>query len=128
MKLADVRANAFAMPLNNPAYPKGPYKFYNRDCVVIRYRTAPETLRPLLPEPPVRPRHPEANAHAQQAHKNTSPTWSPLRTPQQPPESHWNSGGRTRRAQASNTPWHTPWRPRTADTSSRANSAMRGTT
>ena len=30
MKLADVRANAFAMPLNDPAYPKGPYKFYNR--------------------------------------------------------------------------------------------------
>ena len=35
MKLTDVRAKAFAMPLNDPAYPKGPYKFYNREFVVI---------------------------------------------------------------------------------------------
>ena len=45
MKLADVRKNAFAMPLNDPAYPKGPYKFYNREFVVITYRTDPERLR-----------------------------------------------------------------------------------
>jgi hypothetical protein len=31
MKLADVRAKAFAMPLNDPAYPRGPYKFYTVD-------------------------------------------------------------------------------------------------
>ena len=30
MKLAEVRRKAFAMPLNDPAYPPGPYKFYNR--------------------------------------------------------------------------------------------------
>ncbi len=42
MKIADVRANAFAMPLNDPAYPRGPYKFYNREFVVITYRTDPE--------------------------------------------------------------------------------------
>ena len=35
MKLAEVRRNAFAMPLNDPAYPPGPYKFYNREFVVI---------------------------------------------------------------------------------------------
>src|SRR5258708_20232364 len=51
MKLADVRKNAFAMPLNNPAYPRGPYKFYNREFVVITYRTDPEILRALVPEP-----------------------------------------------------------------------------
>jgi hypothetical protein len=34
MKLAEVRKNAFAMPLNNPAYPKGPYKFCGREFVV----------------------------------------------------------------------------------------------
>ena len=44
MKLADVRKNAFAMPLNNPAYPRGPYRFYNREFVVISYRTDPERL------------------------------------------------------------------------------------
>ena len=42
MKLAEVRAKAFAMPLNDPAYPQGPYKFYNREFVIITYRTDPE--------------------------------------------------------------------------------------
>ena len=51
MKLADVRKNAFAMPLNNPAYPRGPYHFYNREFVVISYRTDPEILRAVVPEP-----------------------------------------------------------------------------
>ena len=51
MKLADVRKNAFAMPLNNPAYPRGPYRFYNREFVVITYRTDPEILRAVVPEP-----------------------------------------------------------------------------
>ncbi|HEX3677555.1 MAG TPA: hypothetical protein VHU79_09225 [Sphingomicrobium sp.] len=31
MKLTEVRRNAFAMPLNDPAYPPGPYNFYNRE-------------------------------------------------------------------------------------------------
>ena len=51
MKLADVRRNAFAMPLNDPAYPPGPYKFYNREFVVITYRTDPTRLRDVVPEP-----------------------------------------------------------------------------
>jgi acetoacetate decarboxylase len=51
MKLADVRKNAFAMPLNNPAYPRGPYKFYNREFMIISYRTDPDVLRSLVPEP-----------------------------------------------------------------------------
>jgi len=51
MKLHEVRAKAFAMPLNDPAYPKGPYKFYNREFVVINYRSDPERLRSVVPEP-----------------------------------------------------------------------------
>ena len=51
MKLAEVRERAFAMPLNDPAYPKGPYKFYNREFVVITYRTDPDELRAVVPEP-----------------------------------------------------------------------------
>ncbi|HEY4170162.1 MAG TPA: acetoacetate decarboxylase [Reyranella sp.] len=51
MKLADVRAKAFAMPLHNPAYPPGPYKFYNREFVIISYRTDPALLHKLVPEP-----------------------------------------------------------------------------
>jgi len=52
MKIADVRANAFAMPLNDPAYPKPPYRFYNRGFVVITYRTDPNVLRAVVPERP----------------------------------------------------------------------------
>ena len=51
MKLQDVRARAFAMPVNNPAYPRGPYKFYNREFIIITYRTDPELLRAVVPEP-----------------------------------------------------------------------------
>ena len=51
MKLAEVREKAFAMPLTDPAYPKGPYKFYNREFVVITYRTDPDELRAVVPEP-----------------------------------------------------------------------------
>ena len=51
MKLANVRAKAFAMPLNDPAYPRGPYKFYNREFVVITYRTDVDALREVVPEP-----------------------------------------------------------------------------
>jgi len=51
MKLAEVLANAFAMPLTNPAYPRGPYKFYDREFVVITYRTDPDALRAVVPEP-----------------------------------------------------------------------------
>ena len=39
------------MPLNDPAYPTGPYRFYNREFVVITYRTDPEVLRAVVPEP-----------------------------------------------------------------------------
>lgn len=51
MNVAEVRERAFAMPLNDPAYPKGPYKFYNREFVVITYRTDIEKLRAVVPEP-----------------------------------------------------------------------------
>ena len=51
MKLADVREKAFAMPLNDPSYPRGPYRFYNREFVVITYRTDIDRLREVVPEP-----------------------------------------------------------------------------
>lgn len=50
MKAADV-ARAYAMPLTNPAYPKGPYRFFDREYVIITYRTDPEALRAVVPEP-----------------------------------------------------------------------------
>ena len=39
------------MPLHDPAYPPGPYKFYNREFVVITYRTDPDRLREVVLEP-----------------------------------------------------------------------------
>ncbi len=47
----EVRRRAFAMPLTNPAYPVGPYRFYNREYLIITYRTNPQKLRELVPEP-----------------------------------------------------------------------------
>lgn len=51
MNEQDVRSRAFAMPLTSPAYPVGPYRFYNREYLIITYRTDIEKLRALVPEP-----------------------------------------------------------------------------
>jgi acetoacetate decarboxylase len=51
MKIADVKANAFAMPLTSPAYPCGPYRFVDREYLIITYRTDPEVLAHVVPEP-----------------------------------------------------------------------------
>lgn len=51
MKIAEVRDKAFAMPLTNPAYPPGPYRFHNREFVIITYRTDIDALREVVPEP-----------------------------------------------------------------------------
>ncbi len=47
----DVRARAFAMPLTAPAYPPGPYRFVNREYLIVTYRTDPERLRAVVPAP-----------------------------------------------------------------------------
>ena len=51
MKESEVRSRAFAMPLTSPAYPIGPYRFVNREFLIITYRTDPAKLRELVPEP-----------------------------------------------------------------------------
>lgn len=51
MKADEVVRNAFAMPLTSPAYPPGPYRFYSREFLVITYRTDPDQLRAVVPEP-----------------------------------------------------------------------------
>jgi acetoacetate decarboxylase len=47
----EVRERAFAMPLTNPAYPPGPYRFIDREYLIITYRTDPAKLRAVVPEP-----------------------------------------------------------------------------
>jgi acetoacetate decarboxylase len=51
----DVRARAFAMPLTSPAFPPGPYRFVNREYLIISYRTDPEAIARILPAPLVAP-------------------------------------------------------------------------
>ena len=44
MREKEVLRRAFAMPLTNPSYPTGPYRFVNREYLIITYRTDPEKL------------------------------------------------------------------------------------
>jgi acetoacetate decarboxylase len=51
MRENEVLKRAFAMPLTNPAYPPGPYRFVNREYLIITYRTDPAKLRSVVPAP-----------------------------------------------------------------------------
>ena len=51
MNIQDILANAFAMPLTSPAFPRGPYRFTRREFLVITYRTDMDALRAVVPEP-----------------------------------------------------------------------------
>jgi acetoacetate decarboxylase len=51
MREHEVRKRAFAMPLTSPAFPPGPYRFVDREYLIITYRTDPEKLRAVVPEP-----------------------------------------------------------------------------
>jgi acetoacetate decarboxylase len=51
MNIHDIKANAFAMPLTSPAFPRGPYRFSNREFLIITYRTDMDALRAVIPEP-----------------------------------------------------------------------------
>ena len=50
MKKSDVLALA-SMPLQSPTYPRGPYRFFDRQYLVITYKTDKEAIREALPEP-----------------------------------------------------------------------------
>jgi acetoacetate decarboxylase len=47
----EIRDQAFAMPITSPAYPPGPYRFHNREFLIITYRTDPEKLKDVIPAP-----------------------------------------------------------------------------
>lgn len=51
MKIKDIKANAFAMPFTSPAFPRGPYRFTQREFLIITYRTDRDALRAVVPEP-----------------------------------------------------------------------------
>lgn len=49
MNIEDVKRNAFAMPLISPAFPHGPYRFVDREFLIVTYRTDPHALREVVP-------------------------------------------------------------------------------
>jgi acetoacetate decarboxylase len=51
MKADAVRKNAFSMPLHSPSYPRGPYRFINREYMIITYRTDRAALERVVPNP-----------------------------------------------------------------------------
>jgi acetoacetate decarboxylase len=51
MREKEILERAFAMPLTSPAYPPGPYRFVNREYLIIAHRTDPAKLRAVVPEP-----------------------------------------------------------------------------
>ena len=51
MDVKSVLSNAFAMPITSPAFPMGPYRFINREFLIITYRTDLDQLRAVVPEP-----------------------------------------------------------------------------
>lgn len=50
MKKQDV-LKLSSMPLQSPTYPVGPYKFFERQYMIVSYRTDPAKIRKMLPEP-----------------------------------------------------------------------------
>ncbi|KTD57263.1 acetoacetate decarboxylase [Legionella shakespearei] len=51
MNEAEVKEKAFAMPIASPSYPRGPYRFINREFLIITYETDLDLLREVVPEP-----------------------------------------------------------------------------
>jgi acetoacetate decarboxylase len=51
MKITDIKKNAFSMPFTSPSYPRGPYKFVDREYLIITYETDMDALREVVPEP-----------------------------------------------------------------------------
>ncbi|WP_423227187.1 acetoacetate decarboxylase family protein, partial [Paraburkholderia hospita] len=39
------------MPLTSPAYPRGPYRFVDREFLIVTYRTDPDALAAVIPAP-----------------------------------------------------------------------------
>lgn len=50
MKIAEI-INQSSMPIASPSYPKGPYRFINREYLIVTYESDPNDIREALPEP-----------------------------------------------------------------------------
>lgn len=47
----EILRHAFAMPYSNSAFPPGPYRFTDREYLIISYRTDPDLLAKVIPAP-----------------------------------------------------------------------------
>ncbi|AOK60881.1 acetoacetate decarboxylase [Burkholderia ubonensis] len=47
----EIRSRAYAMPICSPAYPKPPFRFVDREFIIVTYRTDPEALARIVPAP-----------------------------------------------------------------------------
>ena len=50
MKITDI-LNVPSMPIASPSYPRGPYRFVNREYLIVTYESDPQAIRDALPEP-----------------------------------------------------------------------------
>ena len=50
MNIADV-LNLPSVPAASPSYPRGPYRFIDREYLIITYESDPDAIRAALPEP-----------------------------------------------------------------------------
>lgn len=50
MKIADILTHP-SMPIASPTYPRGPFRFVNREYFIVTYESDAEAIRRLLPEP-----------------------------------------------------------------------------
>jgi len=51
MTETDVKERAFAMPLTSPAFAPGPYRFVDREFLIVTYRTDRQALAEVIPAP-----------------------------------------------------------------------------
>ena len=51
METADIAKTAFAMPLTSPSFSRGPYRYTNRELLIITYRTERAAIEEAVPEP-----------------------------------------------------------------------------
>jgi acetoacetate decarboxylase len=49
MKAADVKSLS-SMPLSSPSYPRGPYRFIDREYLIVTYESGPDAIREALPD------------------------------------------------------------------------------
>ena len=50
MNIAEI-LKCYSMPIASPSYPKGPYRFIDREYFIVVYETDPATIRAAVPEP-----------------------------------------------------------------------------